>query len=99
VIYTGKRLGEFHLSDTELKEFVGDYRSSEVNGEFRIAFERGQLVLKNGNDPPVKLTAIAKDEFNAEGSLIVSFQRMAGMVSGLTASASEARGVQFTRTN
>lgn len=99
VLYTGKRLGEFHLSDSELKEFVGAYRSGEVDGEFRIAFEQGQLELKNGNNPPIKLTAIAKDEFNAEGSFIILFHREAGKVSGLTASAPEARGVEFDRTN
>jgi CubicO group peptidase (beta-lactamase class C family) len=99
VIYAGKRLGEFHLSDSELKEFVGDYRSREVNGEFQIAFEQGQLVLKNRNNPPVKLTAIAKDEFNAEGSLMIVFQRETGRVSGLIASAPEARGIEFNRTN
>jgi len=46
VLYTGERLGEFHLSDADLKEFVGEYRSEEVDGEFQIAFEQGQFVLK-----------------------------------------------------
>jgi CubicO group peptidase (beta-lactamase class C family) len=98
VIYEGERLGEFHLS-AELKEFVGDYRSGEVDGEFQIASEQGQLVLKNGNNPPIKLTAIAKDEFNVEGSLVIVFRRNAGKVSGLTASAPQARGIEFNRTN
>jgi hypothetical protein len=98
VIYAGEKLVEFHLSDAELKEFVGDYRSGEVDGEFQIAFDHGQLVLKNGNNPPIKLTAIAKDEFNAEGSLVIIFHREAGKVSGLVASASEARGIEFNRT-
>jgi CubicO group peptidase (beta-lactamase class C family) len=99
VIYAGERLGEFHLSDAELKEFVGDYRSREVDGEFQIAFDQGHLVLKIGGNPRVKLTAIAKDEFNAEGSLIIVFHRNAGKVSGLMASAPEARGIEFNRTD
>src|SRR6185437_13180394 len=99
VIYQGERLGQFHLSDPELKEFVGDYRSGEVNGDFQIAFEQGQLVLKNGNNPPITLTAIAKDEFNVEGNLIIVFRWNAGKVSGLTASAPQARGIEFNRTN
>lgn len=98
VLYTGERLAEFHLSDSELKEFVGDYRSGEVDGEFQIALEQGQLVLKNGNIPPIKLTPIAQNEFNAEGSLVIVFHREAGKVSGLVASAPEARGVEFKRT-
>lgn len=98
VLYVGRKLGEFHLSDAELKDFVGNYRSGEVDGEFLIAFEQGQLMLKNGNNPPIKLTAIAKDEFNAEGSLVIVFHRDAGKVSGLTASAPEARGIEFNRT-
>jgi hypothetical protein len=98
VLYAGERLAEFHRSNTELKEFVGEYRSVEVDGEFQIAFDQGQLVLKNGNNPPIKLTSIAKDEFNAEGSLVIVFHREEGKVSGLTASAPEARGIQFKRT-
>ena len=98
VLYVGKKVNVLHLSDPDLKEFVGDYRSGEVNGEFEIAFEQGQLVLKNGNNPPIKLTAITKDEFNAEGSLVIVFQREAGKVSGLAASEPEARGIEFQRT-
>ena len=98
VLYAGEKLGEFHLSDAELKEFVADYRSGEVDREFQIAFEQGQLVLKNGDNPPIKLTAIAKDEFNAEGSLVILFHRKAGKVSGLIASAPAARGIEFNRT-
>jgi CubicO group peptidase (beta-lactamase class C family) len=99
VVYTGERLGEFHLSDAELKKFVGNYRSGEVDGDFQIAFEQGQFVLRIGRNPPVKLTAIAKDEFNAEGSLIIVFHRNAGKVSGFIASAPQARGIEFNRTN
>ena len=98
VFYVGKKLNELHPTDAELKEFVGDYRSGEVDSEFHIAFEQGQLVLKNGNNPPIKLTAIAKDEFNAEGSLVVEFHRVAGKVSGFIASTSQARGIEFNRT-
>lgn len=97
VIYTGERLGAFHLSDAELKEFVGDYRSGEVDGEFQIAFEQGQLVLKNGNNSPIKLTAIGQDEFNAEDNLVIVFHREAGKVSGLRASVPNARRIEFKR--
>lgn len=99
VLYVGRKLGEFHLSDAELREFVGDYRSGEVDGGFHIAFEQGKLVLKNGNNPPIKLTAIARDELNAEGSFVIVFHREAGKVSALTASAPQARGIEFHRTN
>jgi hypothetical protein len=98
-LITFRPQGEFHLSDPELKEFVGDYRSGEVDGEFQIALEQGQLVLKNRNNPRMKLTPIGKDEFNADGSLVVVFRREAGKVSGLTASVPEARGIEFNRTN
>ena len=69
-----------------------------MDGEFQIGFEQGQLVLKNGNNTPINLTAIANDEFNAEGSLVIVFHREAGKVSGLIASAPEARGIEFKRT-
>ena len=97
VLYIGEKLRGFRLSDSKLKDFVGDYRSGEVDGEFQIAYEQGQLVLKNGSNPRIKLTPIAEDEFNADGGLVIIFQRDAGKVLGLVASAPEARGIKFNR--
>jgi CubicO group peptidase (beta-lactamase class C family) len=99
VLFAGETLGELHPSEAELTDFVGRYQSPETGGEFQLSLEQGQLVLKNGSNLPVKLTAIAKDEFNAEGSFIVVFHMDAGKVSGLTASAAAARGIEFNRSN
>ena len=99
VLFAGKRLDEFHPSEAELRDFIGSYQSPETDGVFQLSLEQGEFVLKIGSNPPVKLTAIAKDEFNAEGGFIVVLHRQAGKVSSLTASAPEARGIEFDRTN
>lgn len=99
MLFAGERLHQFHPSEAELKDFIGSYRGPETGGEFQLSLEQGQFVLKIGSNPTVKLTAIAKDEFNAEGRLIIVFHREGGRVSGLTASASQARGIEFNRTN
>lgn len=97
VLFAGKRLDEFHPSEAELRDFIGSYQSPETGGVFQLSLEQGEFVLKIGSNPPVKLTAIAKDEFNAEGNFIVLLHREAGKVPSLTASTPQARGIEFDR--
>lgn len=96
--FSGERLGELHGSEADLRIFVGNYTSSEVGGEIRVRLEQGHLVLTSGDNAPVRLMAIAEDEFNAAGSLVVVFQRSSGKVTGLSAFTPAARGVEFQRT-
>jgi CubicO group peptidase (beta-lactamase class C family) len=100
VYFAGKRLSEVHPGEAELSAFAGEYRSQEVDGDFRLSIENGSLVLKNGGFPPVQLTAVAKDEFIAEWSFLFVFHRDGrGRVSGLTVSQQAARGIAFSRAN
>ena len=97
--FAGKRLSELHLSDTALKDFVGAYRSRELDGLIQVSVDHAHLILKNGSNPPVELTAIANDEFNAEGSLVFLFHRDGEKISGFSAFAPAARGIEFNRTH
>jgi CubicO group peptidase (beta-lactamase class C family) len=98
--FAGKRIVELHLSGAALKEFAGEYRSREVDGAIQLSLEKEQLLLKIGSNPPVKLSAIANDEFNAEGSFVVVIHRdSGGKVSGLSVFAAAARGIAYDRTN
>jgi hypothetical protein len=97
--FAGKRLSGLHLSDTALKDFVGNYRSGETDGLAQILLDRGRLILKNGSNPPVEMIAIANDEFNGEGSFVILFHRDAGKVFGFSAFAPAARGIEFSRTH
>lgn len=97
--FAGKRLSQLHRSDRALKDFVGSYRSHELDGLIQFSLDHGHLILKNGSNPPVELIAIAKDEFNAEGGFVIAFHRNAGKVSELSAFAPAARGIEFSRTH
>ena len=97
--FAGEKLGEFDLSEAELRDFAGNYQSRETESELEIKLEQGHLSLRIGTGSPVKLTAIAKNEFNAGGSFVIVFRRNAGRVSGLSVFATEARGIEFDRQN
>ncbi len=97
--FSGRKLSELHLDEAALQPFVGEYRSPELDGSLHLSLEQGDLILKNGGNPPLKLIPIARDEFEAEGSLVFVFDRNGhGKVSGLIAFAPAVRGIQFSRT-
>jgi CubicO group peptidase (beta-lactamase class C family) len=98
--FTGERIAAVHLSDAALREFAGDYRSREIDGMIQLSLEKERLLLKIGSNPPVRLSAIANDEFNAEGSFVVIFRRDSrGKVSGFTVYAPSARGIPYDCSN
>jgi CubicO group peptidase (beta-lactamase class C family) len=98
--FAGTRLSKVHLDDATLQAFLGDYRSPELGGTIQLSAEHGNLILRNGGNPPLTLTPISKDEFEAGGSFVISFRRDEhGGVSGLSWFEHAARGVEFIRTN
>jgi CubicO group peptidase (beta-lactamase class C family) len=98
--FEGARLSEIRLDDTALQSFAGDFKSPELDDTIQLSVEHGNLILKNRSNPPVNLTVIANDEFNAEGSFLIAFHRdKHGRVSGLSLFEPSARGIEFARTN
>jgi CubicO group peptidase (beta-lactamase class C family) len=98
--FSGTRFSEVHLDDTDLQAFAGEYRSADLDGTIRLSVEHGKLILANRNNPPLKLTPITNDEFEAAGSFVIGFHRDEhGRVLGLSWSEHAARGIEFARTN
>jgi CubicO group peptidase (beta-lactamase class C family) len=98
--FSGQRLSEIHMDKSALQNFVGEYRSREVDGSIQVSVEQGNLIIRIGANPLLKPTPIANDEFDAEGNFLIAFHRDEhGSVSGLSVFAVQARGIEFTRTN
>jgi CubicO group peptidase (beta-lactamase class C family) len=98
--FSGARFSELHLNPASLQPFAGEYRSSELDGSMRFSVEQGNLILRNGGNPPLTLIPIAPDAFEAESSFVFLFERdRQGNVSGLSAFAPSARDIQFHRTH
>jgi hypothetical protein len=41
----------------------------------QLSVEHDNLILKNRNNPPLTLTPISNDEFEAEGTFVIDFHR------------------------
>jgi hypothetical protein len=98
--FAGRRLSQIHLDNAALQVFTGDYRSAELDSVIQLSVEHDNLILKNRNNPPLTLTPISNDEFEAEGTFVIDFHRdVHGRVSGLSWSEHAARDIGFARTN
>jgi CubicO group peptidase (beta-lactamase class C family) len=69
-----EQLAPFTLPDKQRAEYVGDYRSAEIDPVYRIADENGKLVLKRLKHDPQTLTVVAPDLFRADVGTI-QFER------------------------
>ena len=92
-----EQLAPFTLGDKQRAEYVGNYRSAEIDPVYRIVEENGKLVLKRLKHDPQPLTAVAPDLFQVEiGS--IQFQRDAKKnVSGMKISTGRIRDLEFTK--
>lgn len=69
----GKRIESVTLTDEQLKEYVGDYYSDELQTAYNIYFKDRKPFVKIPNYPEVELKIAGKDVF--DGRFIISFQR------------------------
>jgi CubicO group peptidase (beta-lactamase class C family) len=69
-----EQLAPYTLSDKQRAEYVGNYRSMELDPLYRIVDEHGKLILKRLKHDPQTLTEVAPDLFQAEIGAI-QFQR------------------------
>jgi hypothetical protein len=92
-----EQLAAFTLADKQRAEYVGNYRSVEIDPVYRIVEENGKLVLKRLKHDPEVLTAVAPDLFQAEiGS--VQFQRDAKKnLVGMKLSTGRIRDLEFAK--
>jgi CubicO group peptidase (beta-lactamase class C family) len=98
VFFAGRRIHPPHLSAAALKDYAGRYFSSELQATYRIAPANGGLKLRIGWNPPLTLTPLTHDEFEAAFGTLV-FRRAAGdRISGLSVFNENARNVAFEKT-
>ena len=92
-----EQLAPYTLSDKQRAEYMGNYRSAEIDPVYRIVEDNGKLVLKRLKHDPQPLTAVAPDLFQAEMGA-VQFQRDAKKnVVGMKVSTGRIRDLEFAK--
>jgi CubicO group peptidase (beta-lactamase class C family) len=98
--FSGNRIRAPHLSEADLTNCTGQYRSSELDATYDLSINQGGLILQNNQhvwNPPLKLIPVARDEFES-GEFNVVFIRDANHhVSELRVFTIRARDVRFER--
>ncbi len=88
------------LSESELLQYVGSYRSRELDSTYDFAVRDGELVAHHWRNETATLAATTRDRFRGDRSWlpIVRFVRDgSGRVAGFTASGSRVRNMVFDR--
>ena len=92
-----EQLAPYALPDKQRAEYVGSYRSAEIDPVYRIVDENGKLVLKRLKHDPQALTAVAPDLFQLEIG-VIQFQRDAKKnVAGMKLSTGRIRDLEFAK--
>ncbi len=96
--FSGSRVRELHLDERVLASYTGQFRSTELDAVYGLSLKKDTLTLRNRDNPPQKLTAIAKDEFDAGDLGRLVFERdSGGRVLGFGVFTQDARGVGFKK--
>jgi CubicO group peptidase (beta-lactamase class C family) len=96
--FSGNRIQELHLREPVLNSYTGRFRSTELDTVYGFSVEKDTLTLRNRENPPQKLTAIAKDEFDAGDLGRLVFERDAsGRILGFRVFTQDARGIAFKK--
>lgn len=97
--FAGQRVQPPQLSEGKLAAYTGSYRSAELDATYTLKVEQGGLLLRNGWNPPGKLTPLTKDEFESEQYGTIVFRRDAQeRVNGFSVNTVEARDIDFDKT-
>ncbi|MDQ2944428.1 MAG: serine hydrolase, partial [Acidobacteriota bacterium] len=98
--FTGTRFEEVHVADAALADYAGTYTSTELDATYRLAVANGSLVLRMNWNRPLKLSPIARDEFETGSLGTLVFQRDAkDRILSLWLFAGRVRNVTFEKTH
>lgn len=97
VDFTGVRVEVAHPDDAQLSSYAGSYHSEELDTDLTLLVENGALLMRQKWDDPLTLQALAKDEFQAAGPVIVFRRDSSNKVTGFVMFGGRARGMQFER--
>ncbi len=96
--FSGSRVQELHLGEPVLASYAGRFRSTELDTAYGLSLEKDTLTLRNRDNPPQKLTPIAKDEFDAGDLGRLVFERdSGGRVFGFRIFTQDVRGIAFKK--
>ncbi len=84
-------------SAAELAAFAGTYYSEELDADYRIFLEEGELRVKRGRGDPVPVRPTGTDEFEVEGASVTFERDDHGRPSGFVVDAGRVRGIRFLR--
>ncbi|HTS34622.1 MAG TPA: serine hydrolase domain-containing protein [Candidatus Solibacter sp.] len=100
IYFSGTRVPAIYLAEADLKRFAGDYRSDELEATYSLSVMNGALKLRTSDRPPVDLSPVAPNEFQAGDLGTFVFQSGANrQVSGWTLFSQPARGITFRKIN
>ena len=88
------------LSDSELRQYSGHYRSSELDSTYEIFVESGRLVAEHWRNPPSILSPTGEDLFTGDRRWFpeVRFVRnQTAQVTGFTVTGARVRNLMFER--
>ena len=92
-----EQMAPYTLPDKQRAEYVGSYRSAEIDPVYRIVEENGKLVLKRLKHDPQTLTAVTPDLFQVEIG-VIQFQRDGKKnVVGMKVSTGRIRDLEFSK--
>jgi hypothetical protein len=92
-----RRVNSVTLSEAQLRDYVGEFESRELNATYSISLERGELSVAIGDRAPVTLRT-AGVEFMRAQQMEFAFRRDgSGRVAGFTLNSGRVRGIQFQR--
>jgi len=81
----------------ELAAFAGTYRSEELDSDYRIFLEGGELKVRRGRADPISLQPTSADEFRLEGARLTFERDDRGRPASFVLDAGRVRGIRFVR--
>jgi len=70
-----KQAYNINADKVNIRDYVGDYFSEELNVKYRLFIEEGALYLSYPNNAKIKLNTGQKDEFGTGRRMLLSFNR------------------------
>ncbi len=90
------RLADVDTSAVKLSDFVGDYRSEELDVVYHLRLTDDQLTVQVGNIEPLDLQVLGVDQLTYQGS-IWRFSRTDGAIDGFTMEAGRVKNLAFKK--
>jgi hypothetical protein len=92
-----ERLAPYTLPDAQRKDYVGNYRSTEIDPVYRIVEENSKLMLRRLKHEPETLMAVAPDLFQAEVGTIQFVRDGKKNVVNMKLSTGRIRDLEFSK--